>query len=191
MSRDDNIYDDCWLYILLLSTLVILIESLRSYSFKLLGNQLSYSLLLLPVTYFLVNYICKKYDYKKAISAIALSAVLLVAFTVIMEFALGGVIDFTGISGICCGYVLSQFMNLTFYLFIINNTRQSYFLILFNYWFAIIIYSIVSVLLYLDKLVLLDFIRDYLLTLGLQFIIVIPLAFLDKKVLRGVEKKLV
>lgn len=189
MNKQDNIYDDCWLYVLLLSTLVILIESLKSYTFEISGNTLSYSLLLLPVTYFLANYICKKYDYKKAISAIAFSGVFLVLFTSIMGFALGGVIDLKSISGELCGYVLSQFVNLTFYLYLMNNTKSPFYLVLFNYWFAIVVYSIVSVLLYLEQMVLSEFIRDYFMTLSLQFVIAIGLTVIDKKVLRGVEKQ--
>ena len=82
-------YNDCWIYILLLTTLTILIQSIKSYKFQLMGSYIGYNIFLIPGTYFLTNYICKKYDYKKAMAAIAISAVIFVGFIVTMEFAMG------------------------------------------------------------------------------------------------------
>ena len=45
--------NDVWIYTLLLTTLAILVESLRTYTFKVFGADLSYSLFLLPVVYLL------------------------------------------------------------------------------------------------------------------------------------------
>ena len=41
-------YNDSWMYILLLSTIVILGESLKTYTFNLLGVNLTYVIFLLP-----------------------------------------------------------------------------------------------------------------------------------------------
>ena len=48
MKKKTKTYDDSWMFILLLTTLAILIESLKSYTFKMLGVSLTYSLFLLP-----------------------------------------------------------------------------------------------------------------------------------------------
>ena len=109
-KKDEIIYNDCWMYILLLTTLVILIESLKSYNFKIFGVYLTYSVFLLPLVYFLANYITKKYDYKKTIAAISISGVISVCFPVVMAFAMGKTITLSSLSGEFCAYVTSQFV---------------------------------------------------------------------------------
>ena len=75
-KKQEELYDDSWLYILLLTTLSILLESLKTYKFQLMGVSISYAIILLPIVYLLVNYITKKYYYKKAVAAISISAVI-------------------------------------------------------------------------------------------------------------------
>ena len=126
-------YDDCWIYILLLTTLTILIQSVKSYKFTIMGSLISYNVFLIPGIYFLSNYICKKYDYKKAIAAIAISGVIFVGFMVTMEFALGRGLVLYSLIGDFSGYVVSQFVNLMIYVFLLNNTRGHYILILLTF----------------------------------------------------------
>ena len=87
-KKEDEIYNDCWLYVLLLTTLVILLESIKKYTFSIGQANLTYGIFLLPIQYFIVSYIAKKYDYKKAISAIAISGVFLVCFSATISFFL-------------------------------------------------------------------------------------------------------
>ena len=47
-------YEDFWIYILLLTTLVIFISSLKSYTFTLLGVELTFAVLFLPFVYLIV-----------------------------------------------------------------------------------------------------------------------------------------
>ena len=65
--------DDSWIYILLLTTLLILTESIKNFKFTVLDVKLTYALFLLPIAYFLINFIAKKYNYKRAVVAIAVS----------------------------------------------------------------------------------------------------------------------
>ena len=186
-KKEEKYYDDCWMYILLLSTLVILLESLKNYTFKIAGVHLTYSLFLLPFVYFIVNYIAKKYDYKKAIASIAISGVLFVSFSAIMSFALGERLILSSVSGEFCGYVVSQFVNLTIYMFLLNNTKSPILLIFLNYLFSLIIYYMFYTLIYLKLITLDTFWTGYFITLGIQFIICIPIAITDKKIKRGRE----
>ncbi len=183
--KENEIYNDSWLYIMLLTTLVILLESLKSYKFNVYGTSLTYSLFLLPLIYFIVNYIAKKYDYKKAIAAITLSGGLLVLFVVIMSFALGERFFLSSITGEFCAYIASQLVNLTIYMFLLNNTKSPYLLVFFNYLFSLIVYYMFYTLIYLNMIILDNFWLGYFITLGIQFIICIPLAFIDKKIKRG------
>lgn len=184
-KKDEIIYNDCWMYILLLTTLVILIESLKSYNFKIFGVYLTYSVFLLPLVYFLANYITKKYDYKKTIAAISISGVISVCFPVVMAFAMGKTITLSSLSGEFCAYIVSQFVNLTIYIFLLNNTKSPRIMIFLNYMFALIVYYMFYTLIYLNLIVLDNFWEGYLLTLVIQFIICIPIALIDKAVKRG------
>ena len=184
-KKNELIYNDCWMYILLLTTLVILLESLKNYTFQIAGVNLTYALFFLPLVYFIVNYICKKYDYKKAIAAIAISGVIFVCFIAIMSFALGERLILSNISGEFCGYVCSQFVNLTIYTFLLNNTKSPFILVFLNYMFALIIYYMFYTLIYLNMIILDDFWTGYFITLGIQFIICLPLTVLDKRIKRG------
>ena len=128
-KRQKDTYDDSWMYILLLTTLIILIESLKNYTFISNNVSITYSIFLLPFIYLITNYITKKYGYRKSIVAISISGVSLVLFVSIMAFSMGGRLDFSNISGQFCGYVVSQFVNLTIYIFLLENTNSPFFLI--------------------------------------------------------------
>ena len=186
--KEDPIYNDCWMYILLLTTLVILLESLKSYTFKIHGIYLSYSLFLLPLVYLLANYITKKYDYKKTVAAIAISGVMSVCFVAVMSFALGKQLMLSSLSGEFCAYVVSQFVNLTIYLFLLNNTKTPIVLIFVNYLFSLIVYYMFYTLIYLNMIILDNFWDGYLITLVIQFFVCIPVAIIDKIVKRGREQ---
>jgi len=178
-------YDDCWIYILLLTTLTILIQSVKSYKFMVMDSYISYNVFLIPGIYFLTNYICKKYDYKKAISAIAISGVIFVGFMVTMEFAMGKGLMLSNLVGDFCGYVISQFINLTIYTFLLNNTRSPYVLILLTYLFSIIIYYMIYTLIYLNLVIQDGYWTKYFITIGIETVICIPLSYIDKKIKRG------
>lgn len=187
-KKEDSIYNDCWMYILLLTTLVIFIEALKEYTFQLAGVRLTYALVPLPLIYLLTNYITKKYDYKKAVSAIAISGVLFVCFTATISFALGERLILSSISGELCGYVISQLVNLTIYMFLLNNTKSPYILIYLTYLFSLIIYYMFYTLIYLNLIIVDSYWKGYFITLGIQTLLCIPIAYIDKKIARGREK---
>jgi len=177
-------YEDCWMYILLLTTLVILLESLKSYTFMILNIKLTYSLLLLPLVYFLVNCILKKYEYKKAVAAIAISGVLFVSFMAIISFAIGKHLPLSSLSGEFCGYVISQFVNLTLYIFILNNTKTPWVLVFLTYLFSLVVFYMFYTLINLNVMILDNFWTGYLFTIAIQFVICLPLSIIDINVKR-------
>lgn len=178
-------YEDCWIYILLLTTLAILLESLKKYTFCIAKVDLSFSLFLLPLIYFIPNYITKKYDYKKAVAAIAISGVMFVSFSAIISFAFGERLILSNVSGEFCGYVISQFSNLLLYMFLLNNTKMPIYLLYLNYLFSLIIYYLFYTLIYLNIITLDSYWRGYFITLGIQMIICLPIAMIDKKIKRN------
>ena len=62
MAKTRTKYNDCWMYILLLSTLVILTESLKNFNFNIFQAEITYAIFLIPVIYAITNYITKKYS---------------------------------------------------------------------------------------------------------------------------------
>ena len=181
---EDN-YNDCWIYILLLTTLTILLESIKTYEFNIMGVGVSYATLGIPFTYFIVNYIYKKYDYKKAIAAISISGVITICFMAMMSFALGKNLILSNLTGEFCGYIVSQFVNLTIYAFILNNTRGLYPLILVNYIFSVTAFCMLYTLIYLSKVIYESYWISYFLTIGIDTAICIVLAYIDSKIKRG------
>jgi len=188
MKKDkEEIYNDSWMYILLLTTTVLLLESLKNFNFTVFGTKITYSIFLLPVTYLLTNYILKKYDYKKAVSGIAISATSLVVFVFIMSFAIRERFLISSISGEFCGYVASQFISLMIYNFLINNTKTPVILVYLNYIFSLIVFYMFYTIFYLNMVVLDTFWIGYFITLGIQLFICIPIAIIDKNIKRGRE----
>lgn len=177
--------NDSWIYILLLTTLLILTESLKNYYFKVMDVKLSYSLFLLPIAYFLINYIAKKYDYKKAIAAIAISGVLFTSFSIIMAYVLESRYILRSVSGEFCSYVASSFINLTIYMFLLNNTESPRLLVLFNYIFSLVIYYMFYTLIYLNMIIFDTYWIGYFITISIQLFICIGLTIVDSKVKRG------
>ena len=176
-----------WVYVLLLSTIVILAHSLKDYTFSFDNVTLTYSIFILPIVYFVTNYITKKYGYAKSVIGIAISGVLLVLFALVMSFVIGRSFNFFDIIGEFCGYVISQFVNLTIYQFLLVNTTGSFILIFLTYMFAFVVYYLFYTLLYMNLLVFDNYWVSYFSTLIFQGIVCLLLTFSDVNIKKGLE----
>ena len=184
MARKKEIYDDSWMYILLLTTLAL---SIKTYKFTVLSRNISYTTLLLPLIYLNANYITKKYGYTKTLLAISISGIGMVLFVLLMNFALGKISLLSGISGEFCAYVTSQLVNLTIYNFLLKNTEMPFFLILLNYIFALIVFYMFYTLIYLNMFVTTEYWKSYFVILAIQSVICLILTIIDKKIKLGRE----
>jgi len=180
--------DDSWLYILLISTVVILGEALKSYTFTIKGITLTYTIFVIPIIYLLTNYITKKYSYTKGVSAICLSTVAFVVFTYAIGYGLGRPVNFLQIGGEVSGYLISQMINLYIYVFLLNNTKSPVILVWLNYLFSLVIFYMFYTLINLSVLVTSSYWSGYFLTLGIQGVESIILTAIDHKIKRGLEK---
>jgi len=178
-KRKKDIYNDSWMYILLLITLVILTESLKTYTFNVGNADLTYSVFLLPIIYFLTNYITRKYDYRKGVAAICLSAVSMVLFIGLMNITFQKNFTLISIVGEFCGYVVSQFVNLTLYYFVIKNTTSPYLLLFTNYIFSLVVFYMVYTFMALQLLVIESYWIGYFITLTIQIMICLVLSLID------------
>ena len=176
-----------WVYVLLLSTIVILAQSLKDYTFSFDNITLTYSIFVLPIVYFVTNYITKKYGYTKSIVGISVSGVSLVLFSLIMSFVIGTKFSFYDICGGFCGYVVSQFVNLTIYQFLLVNTNNSFVLIYLTYLFAFVVNYLFYTFIYMNLLVFDNYWISYFTTLIIQGILCFLLTFFDVNIKRGIE----
>ncbi len=179
--------DGWWVYVLLLSTIVILAHSLKDYTFYVENLSLTYAIFILPIVYFVTNYITKKYGYAKSVIGIAISGLLLVLFALVMSFVIGRNFSFYDISGEFCGYVVSQFVNLTIYQFLLVNTTGSFILTFLTYMFAFVVYYLFYTLLYMNLLVFDNYWVSYFSTLILQGMLCLLLTFFDVHIKKGLE----
>ena len=180
--------DDSWLYILLLSTVVILGGALKNYTFTIRDTHITFSIFVLPIIYLLTNYITKKYNYTKGISAICLSTVAFVLFTYGIGYGLGRTVNFLAIGGEVSGYLISQMINLYIYVFLLNNTKQPPVLIYLNYMFSLVIFYMFYTLINLSVLVTNTYWTGYFITLIIQAVECLLVTIVDSKIKRGLEK---
>lgn len=176
-----------WVYILLLSTVVILAQALKDYTFSFDNVTLTYSIFILPIIYFVTNFITKKYGYGKSVIGISVSGVALVLFSFIMSFVIGQDFSFYDICGGFCAYVVSQLVNLTIYQFILVNTSGSFILLFLTYLFAFVVFYLFYTLIYMNLLVLDNYWVSYFATLILQGVLCFLLVFFDVNIKRGIE----
>lgn len=181
-------YNDSWMYILLLSTIVILAESLKTYYFPIFSVNLTYVVFILPFIYMVTNYITKKYGFRRTLTAIIISTLALILFVLIMNFAIGRTLNFTTLSGSLLGYIISQLVNTLIYKFLLVNTNSPYILVLLNYIFAYIVFYMLYVIVHMNMVVADSFWIAYFTTLGIQTIMSIGLAYIDKKIKIGMSK---
>lgn len=182
-------HDGWWVYILLLSTIVILGHALKDYSFSFDNVSLTYSIFILPVVFFITNFITKKYGYGKSIVAVSFSGVALVVFSFLMSLIIGQQFNFYDICGGFCGYVVSQFVNLSIYQFIITNTNSSFILIYLTYIFAFVVFYLFYTLIYMNLLVFDNYWISYFSTLIIQGVLCFLLVFFDVNIKRGIAVK--
>ena len=184
-NKKTQAYEDSWIYVLLLSAVVILQQSLKNYTFLVDDFSLSYSLFLLPVIYFLTNYITKKKGYKKSIMAISISAMAMVIFVLFMNLCTGKGFELYNVAGDFCGYFISQLINLTIYEFLLDNTKPNYILLFLTYLFALVVNYLFYSLFYISTIAIDNYWVIYFTTLLFQAMLVMLLAFIDMHIKRG------
>lgn len=180
-----KLYDDSWMYILLLTTLIILTESIKGYTFNLLDCNISYSIILLPLIFIISNFITKKYGHKKTIFAVSISTLCLLGYLLIMCFAIGKEFLITEIIGDLIAYFGSQALNLILCSFLMYNTKPNIVLIFSTYLLSIIIFYMSYTLIYLNVISLDDYWKIYLIAMTINGITSIPLAIIDKNIKFG------
>ena len=182
--EEKQIEKESWIYTLLLAVLAILWITIKDYTFQVLEISFSFSLFLLPFTYFLVKNIIKKCGYKRAILSIVISTVAFVCFSALSSFALKEVFDLSNVKNEFYSYLGSQLIFVSIYRYLIEEIEDNIFISSLNYLFATIIYHMISTFVGLEKIQLNLFLLKYFLTLGIQAVICFFIAFIEKKYIK-------
>lgn len=188
MTKTRKKYNDSWMYILLLSTLVILTESVKTFNFNLFNIELTYAIFLIPIIFAITNYITKKYGFRRTLNGIIISTISVVLFVLLMSFAIGKELELGSLTGSLLGYLISQLVNTMIYKFLLVNTNSPYILVLLNYIFGYIVFYMIYTIVHLDMIILDSFWISYFVVLAIQSIMSVGLALLDKKIFVGIGK---
>ena len=183
MKKD--IYQDCWVYVFLLSSVVVLWEAFLPYGISVRNQFISTSIFFLPFTFLLIHIIDWKYSYQKAILAIVFSSLSFVFF--FSSLALGKNILFSDIIGELCGYTVSQFVNLFVFEFVIQRKKKNGIFLYFHYLISFLIYDLFYLFIYISKIVFEDFWFVYFFSLLLEAIVAIPFTWFDKSVQKKIS----
>ena len=183
--KKDRKETDLWVYVLLLTTLLILAKSLTSYTFKIMNVDLPFTLFILPLVFFIIDIIAKKFDYKKSVAAIAISSVVFISFCFIVAYAIDGDYILKSLMGEFCAYIVAAFTNLTIYMFLLNNTESPRLLVVINYMFTLVVYYMIYTMIHLNMIIFDEYWLGYFITLAIQLFISIGLSMIDKGVNRG------
>ncbi len=171
--------EDSGVYVIFVTILMILYQSLKSYTFPIFETRLSYSLFLLPFSFYIIKFIHNRFDYKKAVAAIAISAVTFVCFTSIISYILHQELYLMPLSGEFCGYVASQFLFIS--LLVHYKKHKNYMTTLSIMMFSLLIFQIFQTMTLLDTITFRFFMTTVFTTLFFQLIICLILGGLDKK----------
>lgn len=178
--------NDILMFSILLSVVCILAVSLKSYHFTLFGNNLPFSLLIVPFTIFISNYITKKYGFKNSLFSIGVSTLVIVAFILLIDNLTNRQASIVEISGFVVTYFGSMFINLLIYYYIILNMTSKSIMIGLNYLFTLVLNSFLY-LLFFHELVLSNSLwMELTISFIIQFIISVGLIYCDRKIERGV-----
>ena len=85
-KKINNTSDDFWIYILLQTALIIFMESIKSFNFKIFGIEVIYAIFLVPFTFLITNLLLKKHGYKYALIGVFISFLSLIIFMFFMSF---------------------------------------------------------------------------------------------------------
>lgn len=179
--------NDIFMFSILLSVVCILAVSLKSYQFILFGNHLPFSLLIVPFTIFISNYITKKYGFKNSLFSIGVSTLVIVAFILLIDNLTNRQASITEISGFVVTYFGSMFINLLIYYYIILNMTSKSIMIGLNYLFTLVLNSFLYLLFFHELVLSSSLLRELTISFIIQFIISIGLIYCDRKIERGVN----
>lgn len=177
------------MFAFLLSTISILATALKSYTFPLLGCNISFSVFILPCILFTSNYITKKFGFNYSFKATIIATLVIIAFIILIEDLIGKQLDFVEIGSQSISYFISIFINSAIYYYIISNMeiKRNGILVYFSYIFSMFINHMIYMLFTMNMIVTDTFWQIYFTSVMIEAVISIALVIYDEKIKRGIE----
>ncbi len=174
-------------YTFLLSAAVVFILSLKSFTFNILGNSISYAIFIMPFLYFLVELIVKEIGYKPAKVAILTSTVVVYISSILIDVMFGVKFSILNYFGVTFAYFLSQFLNLSIYYYMLDNYKTPLFFVILNMIFSLLVHNMLYMLFTTGMVFTNTFWLSYMLIVVLQFMICVVLSVIINLVKQGIE----
>lgn len=174
-------------YTFLLSALAIFIVSLNSFKFNLFGNNISYSIFILPLLYFVVNVILKEIGDRSAKIAIFVSTIVLYFAGLLTDILFGIDVNLFKYFGLVLAYFVSQFLNFSIYYYMLGNYRTPLLLVIFNLIFCLLVNNMLYMLFSLNMVFTSTFWSSYLIIICLQSLISAILAIILGFIEQGLD----
>lgn len=174
-------------YTFLLSAAVVFILSLKSFTFNILGNSISYAIFIMPFLYFLVELIVKEIGYKPAKVAILTSTVVVYISSILIDVMFEVKFSILNYFGVTFAYFLSQFLNLSIYYYMLDNYKTPLFFVILNMIFSLLVHNMLYMLFTTGMVFTNTFWLSYMLIVVLQFMICVVLSVIINLVKQGIE----
>ena len=174
-------------YTFLLCSMTILFVALNSFKFYIFNGSTNYSIFILPFLFFLVDAIVKEVGYKAGAISLIASGITIGAISVIVDLIFGVQFSILKYIGIMFSYLLSQFINLSVYYYMLGNYSTPYFFVVLNYIFVILVYNMLYML-FVEKLVFSNsFWNIYMIIVVIQILISMICGIILKFIRQGVD----
>ena len=174
--KKNKIKEDRLVYLLLLSSFLILFITLEKYNFIIKETSITYSYLVVPILLLITNIIYKKLKLKELSKILILSLTVLLLFIIIINFSLGLTTNFEELIRPIISLIISIIINIFILLLTLNKYKSIYLIILLNYLFSIITYDIMYQLFLRTNI---DY-TYYMILLPIELFIVIIISIIDK-----------
>ena len=174
--KKNKIKEDRLVYLLLLSSFLILFITLEKYTFTIKETSITYSYLIVPILLLITNIIYKRLKLNELLKIIILSLIVLLVFITIINFSLGLTTNFNELIRPIISLIISIIINIIILTLTIKKYKSIYLLILLNYLFSIITYNIIYQLFLRTNI---DY-TYYMILLPIELFIVIIISIIDK-----------
>jgi len=186
-TKTKNKNQDSLIYILLLSSFIILFNAIQTYNIDIYNITISSSYLLLPIIFYIQNIMFNKFSTINNIFSILVSMFLSLIFIYTMDFILEKTLIIEELPLEIIILMITSYINLLCFKTIRNRINEPYILILANYLLVNIIYHLVNIIFTIDNIVFKYYFKEYFLILFIQLLIIIIISAIDKETI--IKKK--
>lgn len=173
-------------YIFLLASCLLLVEVLDNFKVNVIDINTTYKVVFLPVIFFLTNVVTKKFGFRVATISIVISTIASFLFSSFLNVILLSKINIFLTIGDVIGFMVAMFINLSIYYYLLINTKMSFIPVILTYIFSLLINNLTSMLFKYNMIYSTYFWQEYVLLILIQFIVILPIAIIDREIKRGI-----